>query len=447
MDALSFGVPVSESGLLPIGSVFLPISGVEFPGVVASSAQGLRALEYVEDRSIGVPDAAAPSSVKCSVPPVIFGVVDGIGGLQLASRIRARFHDVYSSVVQRRLTTPEPTADERLLAGGVEPGGVSDTMLRTLLHVDRELSRVAGSAGPADADVSSSCRETGAAAAFAWIGIDSSGTRCVHTAHLGAVGAVLGRAGKHVVLTALHATTVASEADGVRGRGGIVTTDDLVSQSGLKLPGLAVTRALGCAAWKPAVSGVPSCSRHAVDEATDFLIIASEALWARLGPAEAVAATYAYAQAHPSRLELRRAAQHLLRLAQSLGGSEALDACIVVVFLHDVAEAEAGPAALDAACTSHLAALAVLGPPDATPGQSPDTLDDGTAAATTRDGADAAPLAPAGSVDTIHVAAAADAVGSSEPESPEEVVRKEIEWARSCRADVRACDHVGCSVQ
>lgn len=278
---------------------------------------------------------------------MMLGVIDGHGsphGAVLATHVRNHFHEVFAAVLSKRLATPMPTSAE-LVATGAAAGQavdcISDALLRTFLLMDTVLCSTAASRAPSQARAARLCRETGAVACFAWIGLLHGRSPELRVANVGDTEAVLGYGGRAWCLTRRHVASDPEEVAAVRARGGEVS-------HGRVMGAIVPSRTLGDCDYKPFLSAVPFLCSHVVDGRTDFLIIASDGLWDLLTHAEAVAETYAFAIRASTKEGLGSgAAAHLIAEAQAKSSADRDNMCVIVVFFRAPAAFVAAPSVHD----------------------------------------------------------------------------------------------------
>lgn len=153
----------------------------------------------------------------------------------------------------------------------------------------------------------------------------------LHVAHVGDSGAVLAQGTKAVSLTSEHKPTHPAETDR------ILATDPSVhvTKDGYLYGELGVSRGLGSAhikldPTKRAFVATPEITRLQLSPTDDFLVLATDGLWDKVKPQEAVtAARKSLAESKDPTV----AAQALVERAQKFGSQDNIS--VVVALLHD----------------------------------------------------------------------------------------------------------------
>jgi serine/threonine protein phosphatase PrpC len=153
----------------------------------------------------------------------------------------------------------------------------------------------------------------------------------LHVAHAGDSRAVLARGAKAVPLTADHKASSPSEAQRIQAAdpNASVTGDNYLYGE------LAVSRGLGSAHLKADTSkrayvATPEVDSIQIGAADDFLLLASDGLWDKVGPLDAVAAARKSLAQHK---DATAAAEALIERAVKLGSDDNIS--VVVLLLHD----------------------------------------------------------------------------------------------------------------
>ncbi|KAJ1275210.1 hypothetical protein BS78_05G119100 [Paspalum vaginatum] len=195
-----------------------------------------------------------------------YGVFDGHGGRAAVDFVSERLcKNVVSAVLAA--AGAETTLDEA--SSGEAGDAVSAAIRAAYLATDSELlAQHQGASG-------------GACAATALV---KGGE--LYVAHLGDCRAVLSRGGAAAALTADHTCAAEEERARIERDGGYVSR----SGSGVwRVQGsLAVSRAFGDAGLKQWVLAEPAVARVPLDAGCEFLVVASDGLWDKVGNQEAV---------------------------------------------------------------------------------------------------------------------------------------------------------------